>query len=107
MPWPHGSLLGAHLALNLAGWFGTAIVGTLHTFFPSLTRTQLRYPRLQGPAFVLWLLGDGELAVGTAFGIDLLVGSGWLALTAAAALLGVNLLASLRAASEPLVCLLG
>lgn len=30
------------------------------------------------------------------------VGSGWLELTAAAALLGVNLLASLRAASEPL-----
>ncbi len=36
-PWPYGSLLGAHLALNLGGWFGTAIIGTLHTFFPSLT----------------------------------------------------------------------
>jgi hypothetical protein len=24
--WPHGSLLGAHLALNIAGWLGTAIV---------------------------------------------------------------------------------
>src|SRR6185503_174310 len=38
--WSHGSLLGAHLALNIAGWLGTAIVGTLHTFFPSLTATQ-------------------------------------------------------------------
>ena len=23
-PWSHGSLVGAHLALNLAGWLGTA-----------------------------------------------------------------------------------
>jgi hypothetical protein len=28
------------MALNVAGWFGTAIVGTLHTFFPSKTFTQ-------------------------------------------------------------------
>ncbi|MGH2869400.1 MAG: hypothetical protein ACRDNK_17785, partial [Solirubrobacteraceae bacterium] len=48
-PWPHGSLLGAHLALTLGGWLGTAIIGTLHTFFPSLTATPLRHPRLQGP----------------------------------------------------------
>ena len=45
--WSYGSLIGAHLALNLAGWLGTAIIGTLHTFFPSLTQTQLRYARLQ------------------------------------------------------------
>ena len=31
--WPHGSLPGVHLALTLGGWLGTAIVGTLHTFF--------------------------------------------------------------------------
>jgi hypothetical protein len=50
-PWQAGSMLGAHLALNLVGWLGMAIVGTLHTFFPSLTQTRLRFPVLQGPTF--------------------------------------------------------
>ena len=94
--WPHGSLLGAHLALNIAGWLGTAIVGTLHTFFPSLTATQLCHPRLQGPTLVLWLLGVGELALAASLAIDPLAAVAWLQLTAAAVLLVVNLLASLR-----------
>jgi nitrite reductase (NO-forming) len=95
--WPDGSLLGAHLALNIAGWLGTAIVGTLHTFFPSLTATQLRHPRLQGPTFVLWLLGVVELALAAAVGVDALAAMAWIQLTTAAVLLVVNLLASLRA----------
>lgn len=97
--WSHGSLLGAHLALNLAGWLGTAIVGTLHTFFPSLTGTRLRFPRLQGPTLVLWLLGVGELALGAAFASDPVVAGAWLELAAAAVLLAVNVAASLRDAS--------
>jgi nitrite reductase (NO-forming) len=96
--WPHGSLLGAHLALNLLGWFGTAIVGTLHTFFPSLTHTQLRFPLLQGPTFVFWLLGVGQLALGAALDVDGVVFLGWLDLATAATLLTVNLAASLHAA---------
>jgi nitrite reductase (NO-forming) len=95
--WPHGSLLGAHLALNIAGWLGTAIVGTLHTFFPSLTATQLRYARLQGPTLGLWLLGVLELALAAAFAVDALAAVAWLQLTVSAGLLAVNLLASLRA----------
>ena len=95
--WPHGSLLGAHLALNIAGWLGTAIIGTLHTFFPSLTATQLRYPRLQGPTLALWLLGVLELAFAAALNVDALAVAAWVQLTAAAVLLAVNLLASLRA----------
>jgi hypothetical protein len=43
--WTPGHLLGAHVAPNLAGWFGTAIVGTLHTSSPSLTETRLRSRR--------------------------------------------------------------
>jgi hypothetical protein len=96
--WPHGSLLGAHLALNLAGWLGTAIVGTLHTFFPSLTQTRLRLPRLQAPTFVVWLFGVGGLAAGRAFDVGPLVVAGWLGLVAAAGMLSVNVLASLRGA---------
>jgi hypothetical protein len=100
--WPYGSLLGAHLALNLGGWLGTAIVGTLHTFFPSLTQTRLRHPRLQRPTFTLWLAGILLLAAGAAFSIVGLLALGWLSLLASATLLSVNLLASLGAAARPL-----
>ena len=95
--WTAGSLLGAHMALNLAGWFGTAIVGTLHTFFPSLMQTRLRHPALQRPTFACWTLGTVALAAGYAFGAGPSVIGGWTALTVAAALLCANLAASLRA----------
>jgi nitrite reductase (NO-forming) len=100
-PWPYGSLLGAHLALNIGGWFGTAIIGTLHTFFPSLTQTQLRYPRLQRPTYILWLLGIVGLATGAAFDRTAVLATGWIALLLAATLLAVNVLASLRTAVRP------
>ncbi|MFI5037091.1 MAG: hypothetical protein ACHP93_01270 [Solirubrobacterales bacterium] len=100
--WPYGSLLGAHLALNLGGWLGTAILGTLHTFFPSLTQTQLRHPRLQRPTYVIWLLGILGLTGGAAFDIAPLLAGGWTCLLLAATLLAVNLLASLRTAVRPL-----
>ncbi|HWK25521.1 MAG TPA: hypothetical protein VNS09_03110 [Solirubrobacter sp.] len=100
--WPWGNLLDAHVALNVGGWFGTAIVGTLHTFFPSLTQTQLRHPRLQRPTFACWTLGVAALAAGAAFGADPLRTAGWAALLVAAALLCANLTASLLAAPRPL-----
>jgi len=100
--WSTGSLVGAHMTLNLAGWFGTAIVGTLHTFFPSLTQTRLRFPGLQPPTFAAWTLGTAVLAVGYGAGTGPLVVAGWAALTLAAALLCANLVASLRAAAAAL-----
>ena len=66
--WSAGSLLGAHMTLNLAGWFGTAIVGTLHTFFPSFTQTHLRFAALQRPTFACWTLGTAALATGYGLG---------------------------------------
>ena len=101
-PWTHGSLLGAHLALNLAGWLGAAIVGTLHTFYPSLTQTKLRFERLQGPTFVIWFLGVAELAIGWAFSAGPLVIGGWADLAVAAAMLAANVVASARAAARPM-----
>jgi nitrite reductase (NO-forming) len=101
-PWSHGNLLGAHMALNLGGWFGGAIVGTLHTFFPSLTGTQLRRPRLQGLAFGAWTGGVAALAIGYAWAIDPLAVAGWLALCAGAAALLANVAASLLRAIRPL-----
>lgn len=97
--WFGGNLLAAHLALNLCGWFGASIVGTLHTFYPSLTGTQLGFPRLQGPAFTLWASGVAALALGYAGPLEPLATLGWLALTAASALLCANLVESRRRAT--------
>jgi nitrite reductase (NO-forming) len=94
--WSAGSLLGAHMTLNLAGWFGTAIVGTLHTFFPSLTQTHLRFETLQRPTFAGWTLGTTALATGYGLAAAPLVIAGWAGLTLAAVLLCTNLVASLR-----------
>lgn len=102
LSWRYGDLLGAHLALTLAGWLGTAIVGTLHTFFPSLTQTQLRHPRLQRATYVLWLLGVVELAVGAAFAQRAVLAVGWTDLLAAAVMVCANVVGSLRAAPRPL-----
>jgi nitrite reductase (NO-forming) len=100
--WPSGDLLAAHMSLNLAGWFGAAIVGTLHTFYPSLTQTELRFPRLQGWTWAGWVAGVTSLAAGYGWGIDAVAAAGWLALSAAAILLAVNILGSLQAAAAPL-----
>lgn len=102
LAWSAGSLLGAHVALNLAGWMGTAIIGTLHTFHPSLTHTRLRFARLQGPTFTAWTAGTAALATGLAWDIAPVVVAGWLALGVAAGLLSANLLASIRVAPRPL-----
>ncbi|MBK5220426.1 MAG: hypothetical protein JJE35_11670 [Thermoleophilia bacterium] len=102
VPWSHGDLLGAHMSLNLAGWFGAAIVGTLHTFFPSLTQTQLRFPRLQGVAFIAWTGGVAALAVGSAWAVAPLALFGWLGLCAGAIALLVNVAACLHGAARPL-----
>lgn len=100
--WSGGNLLAAHMALNLGGWFGGAIVGTLHTFYPSLTGTELPHPRLQRPTFAAWTGGVAALAIGYAWGIDPLAVGGWLALAAGAALLLANILGCLRRAAVPL-----
>lgn len=98
--WRHGSLLGAHLALNLGGWFGTAIVGTLHTFYPSLTATRLRHPLLQPATFVAWTGGIAALALAAAFDNQAGAAAGWALLIAAATLLMVNLADSARHAER-------
>ncbi len=102
VPWSQGDLLGAHMSLNLAGWFGAAIVGTLHTFFPSLTQTQLRFPRLQGVAFLAWTGGVAALAIGYGWALEPLALAGWLGLCAGAIALLVNIAACLREATRPL-----
>lgn len=99
--WTHGDLLAAHMALNLAGWFGAAIVGTLHTFYPSLTQTQLRYPRLQDVALAGWVGGVLCLALGYGWDLGWPAVAGWLLLVVAALALAVNIAASLRRRGLP------
>lgn len=100
--WPHGDLLAAHMALNVIGWFGTAIVGTLHTFYPSLTRTVLPLPRLQPWTFRAWAVGVVLLAVGSAWAVDPLASAGWVALEAASAILVVQIVRCVAIAPRPL-----
>lgn len=100
--WSHGDLLAAHMALNLAGWFGVAIVGTLQSFFPSLTQTELRFPRLQDVAFAAWIGGVVALAAGYGWGLEPLAIAGWLGLCFGATALLTNVAACLRAAPRPL-----
>jgi nitrite reductase (NO-forming) len=96
-----GRLLPAHLALNLAGWLGTTIVGTLHTFYPSLTGTVLRRPGLQAPTFASWVVGCAALTAGVAGDLPALALCGWSLLFVAALLLGVNVASSTKAAGKP------
>lgn len=88
--WPHGNLAAAHMVLNLGGWFGSAIVGTLHTFYPTLTRVRLPFPQLQPPAFRLWATGIAALAVGYAWSFGTVATLAWFALAGAAILLLLN-----------------
>lgn len=96
------NLLGAHMVLNLCGWFGGAIVGTLHTFYPSMTRARLGHPGLQFPTFLAWNGGVALLALGYGVGIDAACQVGWLSLLIAALLLTLNLSSCLRRASHPI-----
>lgn len=91
--WTHGSLLGAHMVLNIGGWFGTAIVGTLHTFYPSLTESALRRPKLQAPTWATWCAGIATLSVSAAFALDAGAIAGWALLGCATAMLISNLVA--------------
>jgi nitrite reductase (NO-forming) len=100
--WRHGNLLAGHMALNLGGWFGTAIVGTLHTFYPSLTGSRLRFPALQLPTFGAWSVGIAALSLGYAYSAEAPALAGWVLLTVAAAMLTINIAGSLLAASRRL-----
>jgi nitrite reductase (NO-forming) len=87
-------LLTAHVCLNLLGWFGTSIVGTLHTFFPSLVNARLAWPGLERVVYAFWTAGVVLLAVGLASLEKLPAACGALALLAASLLLFANLAAT-------------
>lgn len=100
--WTHGSLLGTHVALNIGGWIGAAIVGTLHTFFPTLTGTRLAFPRLQPPTFYLWTIGFALLAVAAAVDSTALAAVGLAFACVAGAMLASNLVTAMARRVMPL-----
>lgn len=91
-----GDTAGTHALLAVGGWFGGTIVGTLHTFFPSLTDTHLRWPRLEVIALVGGYPGLGALAAGYFCGLPALVSLGWFMCLIAASAVIANVLGCLR-----------
>jgi hypothetical protein len=102
VPWGHGDLLSAHVTLTVLGWLGTAIVGSLHTFFPTLSGRRLARARLEGPTFMAWTLGVACLATGYLFALGPLAALGLLGLSAGALMLLANVLRTARAPGRPL-----
>ncbi len=74
----HGRLLVAHLSVNLLGWIGLTVVGTLVTFWPTMLRTRMdaRAERLAGQA--LPVIGAGLLVMvaGSLSGVQPLAAGG-------------------------------
>lgn len=97
-----GDTVGTHALLAVGGWFGGTIVGTLHTFFPSLTDTRLRWPRLEVIALLGWYPGLGALAAGYFSGSLALVTAGWFVCLVAASALLANVLGCLSQRRSPL-----
>ena len=100
--WAHGDLLSAHVVLTVLGWLGTAIVGTLHTFFPTLSGRGLALARLEGPTFASWTAGAASLAAGYLLSAAPLAALGLLMLSAGAMMLLANVLRTARSAAQPL-----
>jgi nitrite reductase (NO-forming) len=101
-PLGHGDVLSAHVTLTVLGWLGTAIVGSLHTFFPTLSGRRLARPRLEGPTFACWTLGVSSLAAGYLLALGPLAALGLLGLSAGALMLLANVLRTARAPGRPL-----
>lgn len=95
-------LLSAHMTLNVMGWFGTAIVGTLHTFFPSLCGTGPWPVRRQQVTYVLWVAGIALTAAAFALGVNAFVLAGIGLLLLATVIVLANVVDSLRRAGKKL-----
>ena len=66
----HGRLLTAHMALNLLGWVGLTVTGTLVTFWPTMLRTRMddRAEALARQALPLLAGGLAVLVAGALLG---------------------------------------
>lgn len=95
----HGRLLIAHIAVNLLGWIGLTVTGTLVTFWPTLLRARMdeRAERLARQALPLQVGGLAVLVSGALLGWRPLALAGLLLYAAGLVWWGRALAAPLRA----------
>ena len=76
-PW-QDRLVVAHVAVNLLGWIGLTVVGTLLTLWPTMLRTQIATGAERAAAQALPILVTSALvvAVGATFGLRLVAVAG-------------------------------
>lgn len=88
-PW-HGRVLLAHVAVNLLGWVGLTVLGTVVTLWPTVLRTRLGAGSdlVVRRALPVLLAGVGLAAVGCLLGEWRLAAAGLVAYVAGAVLVG-------------------
>jgi nitrite reductase (NO-forming) len=97
-PW-HGRFLIAHMAVNLLGWIGLTVTGTLVTFWPTMVRARMddRAELLAKRALPLFLVGIAVLTGGGLVGSRLVALAGLAVYVAALVWWGRALWAPVRA----------
>lgn len=96
-PW-HDRVLVAHVAVNLLGWIGLTVVGTLVTLWPTVLRTKMAEGAecTAARALPVLVVGVAVTAAGGAAGLPLLVAAGLVTYLAGLALTGHALVDAVR-----------
>ncbi|MEX2556103.1 MAG: hypothetical protein WEB06_10765 [Actinomycetota bacterium] len=85
-----------HMSLNLFGWAGLTILGTLITFLPTVLHVRVPAARAAAATPAVIFCGLGLLAAGLAAGFDALATAGGLGFAAGLALFGRQVFGVLR-----------
>jgi len=97
MPW-HERLMTAHVILNVLGWVGLTVLGTLVTLWPTMLRTRIADGAEWAARRALWALlaGLGVALAGCLAGVRPLVGLGLLGYAAGLVLLARPFVVAMR-----------
>lgn len=95
-----GRLVLAHAIINVLGWVGITVAGTLVTLWPTMLRTRADDHAMRHALIALPVLGGGVLvaAIGAVLGVLALATLGLAAYAAGLAILAVSLVRTARAA---------
>lgn len=97
MAW-HERLMTAHVIVNVLGWLGLTVLGTLVTLWPTMLRTRIAEGAERAARRALWPLatGVGVAVIGCLAGVRPVVGLGMLEYAAGLVLLARPFLAATR-----------